>query len=106
MTEYGIVFMTASSREEAEKIARHLVEHKLAACVNILSDIRSFYRWEGKICDDPEALFIAKTTTALFPELSEQVKALHSYDVPEVIFTPIQDGSEQYLKWIGEVTRT
>ncbi len=105
MTEYGIVFMTSASRQEAEKIAGHLVENRLAACVNIVSDIRSLYWWEGKLCDDKEVFFIAKTRADLFNELTEAVKSLHSYKVPEIIFVPIKDGSRDYLEWIGEVTK-
>ena len=105
MTEKGIVFMTASSREEADKIAELLVEKRLAACVQIISDIKSVYWWEGKICRDDEVLFTAKTTWQLFPELAEEVKKLHSYEVPEIVFVPIREGSKNYMDWIEEVTR-
>ena len=105
MTDSGIVFMTASSREEAEKIATTLVEKRLAACVQIISEIKSVYWWEGKICDENEVLFIAKTTARLFPELASEVKALHSYEVPEIVFVTIQDGLQDYMDWIGEVTK-
>ena len=105
MTDYGMVFMTASSRQEAETIGRYLVEQRLAACAQIVSDIRSFYWWEGKFCDEPEVLFLAKTTADLFPKLAEAVTRLHSYDVPEVVFVPIQDATDAYLNWISAVTR-
>jgi periplasmic divalent cation tolerance protein len=105
MAEEGIVFMTAASQDEAERIANHLVENRLAACVNIISSIKSIYWWEGKICDESEVFFIAKTTARLYPELEEAVKMLHSYKVPEVIFIPIQEGSKSYLDWIREVTK-
>jgi len=105
MADYGMVFMTASSRREAETIARHLVEQRLAACAQVVSDIRSFYWWEGEICDNPEVLFMAKTTADLFPELAAAVKRLHSYKVPEVVFVPIQDATHAYLDWIGAVTK-
>ncbi len=105
MSDCGIVFMTAAKREEAETIAKSLVEKRLAACVQIVSDIRSLYWWDGKVCDDPEVLFTAKTTEALFPELSAEVKRLHSYDVPEIVFVPIKDGSPEYMSWIADVTR-
>jgi len=104
MTEYGAVFMTAASVEEAETIAAALVEKKLAACVNIISAVQSVYWWEGKICREKEVFLMAKTKTSLFPHLAAEVKALHSYKVPEIILLPITEGSAAYLQWIGDVT--
>jgi periplasmic divalent cation tolerance protein len=104
MTDYGAVFMTAASAEEAETIAAALVEKKLAACVNIISAVQSVYWWEGKICREPEVFLMAKTKTSLFPQLAAEVKALHSYKVPEIIMLPIAEGSAEYLQWIGDVT--
>ena len=105
MTNSGIVFMTASSHEEAEKIANSLVGKRLAACVQIISEIKSTYWWEGKICNEKEVFFIAKTTAKLFPELAEEVKELHSYEVPEIVFVPIQEGLKEYMDWVSEVTK-
>jgi periplasmic divalent cation tolerance protein len=99
-----VVLITASSEDEAAKIARSLVESKLAGCVNIIKDIRSIYTWEGKVEDESEVLMIAKTQKALFNNLIKKVKELHSYTVPEIIAHPIVDGSEEYLKWLREVT--
>jgi periplasmic divalent cation tolerance protein len=104
MTDYGAVFMTAASVEEAETIAAALVEKKLAACVNIISAVQSIYWWEGKICREKEVFMMAKTKTSLFPRLAAEVKALHSYKVPEIILLPIAEGSAEYLQWIGDVT--
>ncbi|MCX5896608.1 MAG: divalent-cation tolerance protein CutA [Proteobacteria bacterium] len=104
MSDYGVVFMTAASREEAETIAAALVEKKLAACVNIVSAVQSVYWWEGKICREQEVFMMAKTKTRLFPQLASEVKALHSYKVPEIIMLPISDGSADYLQWIENVT--
>jgi len=104
MSEIGVVFMTASSREEAELIARALVEKHLAACVQIVSEIRSLYWWEGRVCDDPEILCIAKTTAACFDDLSAEVKRLHSYTVPEIVFVPVSAASADYRNWIFDVT--
>ncbi|MCX8042873.1 MAG: divalent-cation tolerance protein CutA, partial [Desulfobacterota bacterium] len=81
MNTCGIVFMTAASRDEAEAIARALVERRLAACVQIITEIQSLYWWEGNICNDREILLLAKTTDRLFPKLVEAVKTLHSYQV-------------------------
>ncbi len=100
-----VVYITASKEEEAEKIARILVEEKLAGCVNIIKNIRSIYSWEGKIEDDPEVLMIAKTQKHLFEKLSKKVKELHSYTVPEIIALPIITGSDEYLKWLNDITK-
>jgi periplasmic divalent cation tolerance protein len=105
MSDYSVVLMTVSSHGEAENIAENLVSHKLAACVNILPNIKSFYWWDGKICKDDELLLVAKTKTSLFKELEKAVKKLHSYDVPEIILLPIEDGSNAYLDWINQVIR-
>lgn len=99
-----VVFITASREEEAAKIARALVEDRLAGCVNIIKHIRSIYSWQGKIEDEKEALLIAKTRKNLFKGLVTKVKELHSYAVPEIIAIPIVDGATDYLKWLKEVT--
>ncbi|MFZ6017423.1 MAG: divalent-cation tolerance protein CutA [Nitrospirota bacterium] len=99
-----VVFITTSSEDEAVKIARALVEARLAGCVNIIRNIRSIYSWQGKIEDEPEVLMVVKTQKALFDNLSKKVKELHSYTVPEIIAMPIVEGSEDYLKWLREVT--
>ena len=83
-----IIFITASSSEEAQKIATALVEEKLVACVNIIPQIRSIYWWEGKVCQDDEVMLISKTKQSLFTTLMDRVKALHSYEVPEIISFP------------------
>ena len=105
MSDYSVVFMTASSHEEAENIAENLVSHKLAACVNILPNMKSFYWWDDKVCKDDELLLVAKIKTSLFKDLKKAVKKLHSYDVPEIILFPIEDGSNTYFQWIEKVTR-
>ena len=99
-----IIFITASSSEEAQKIATALVEEKLVACVNIIPQIKSIYWWEGKVCQDDEVMLISKTKQSLFTTLMDRVKALHSYEVPEIIAFPISEGSREYLSWIERVT--
>ncbi|NWF75424.1 MAG: divalent-cation tolerance protein CutA [Nitrospirae bacterium] len=99
-----LIFITASNQDEAVKIAKELIGNKLAGCVNIIKDIRSIYRWEGKIQDDSEVLMIAKTQKHIFDSLVKKVKELHSYTVPEIIAIPIIAGSEDYLKWLKDVT--
>lgn len=102
MTDARVVFTTAGSGSEAEKIARALVERRLAACVNILPQIRSIYRWEEKVEDATEILLIIKTTAARFTAVRDAIKELHSYDVPECIALPIIDGSAEYLQWLTQ----
>ncbi len=100
-----IVLVTCGSEEEAANIANILVEDHLAACVHIVSPIRSIYRWEGKIWDEKEWLLVIKTRRERFREIETRVKSLHSYSVPEVISLPITDGSSCYLDWLLEMTR-
>ena len=105
MSDPIVVLVTCGSEEEALKIANVLVEEHLAACVNLVSPIRSIYRWEGKIWDEKEWLLIIKTQRTKFEDLAKRVKALHSYSVPEIIALPITDGSPAYLNWIEENTK-
>mgnify|MGYP001569025732 CR=1 FL=1 len=105
MTDYIIVFVTASKEEEAVKIANSIVDAKLAGCVNIVKNIRSIYRWQGKTEDENEVLMIIKTKKNLFQNLKKSIKELHSYSVPEIIALPITEGSEDYLKWLDEETQ-
>ena len=99
---YVAVFITAPSREEAEKIAKKLIEEKLAACVNIASEVKSFFWWKEKLEEAEEALLIIKTRLDRFQKLIESVKQVHSYTVPEMIAMPIIAGNESYLEWIDE----
>lgn len=100
-----VVFITAGSQKEAEKIARSLVKKGLAACVNIVAGVKSIFKWKGEIETGNELLLLAKTRESLFPELIDEVKALHSYDVPEIIAIPIVKGNKEYLKWVEEMTK-
>lgn len=104
MTDKIVVFSTAASAEEAEKIARSLVEARLAACVNVIREVRSFYRWQGKTEDAAEWLLVIKSSREHFDALRAAVEKLHSYDVPEVIALPVVDGAQNYLNWMdGEL---
>jgi periplasmic divalent cation tolerance protein len=100
MTDKIVVLTNCGSAEEAAKIARSLVEKKLAACVNVMPAVRSFYRWKGVIEDEQESLLVIKSSRALFNDLRVEIEKLHSYEVPEVIAVPIVDGSEGYLEWL------
>ena len=99
-----VVFMTAANGEEATRLADMLVGAHLAACVQILPEMESVYRWEGKIERQSEVLLLAKTTRAKFDELEREVCALHSYDTPEIIAVPVITGSAPYLDWLKETT--
>ena len=102
MTDKVVILVTAASKKECRKIARHLVESKLAACVNITQPIESIYRWEGKITSDSEYQLFIKSTRELFPEIKAAISHLHSYHTPEIICLPIIEGSRNYLQWIGD----
>ena len=104
MTEYIIVFITASNEEEAARISHALVGERLAACVNIIPSVRSIYRWQGRVEDEQEVLMLAKTKKSLFERLQGRVKELHSYSVPEIIGLPLVEGSKEYLDWLGQET--
>lgn len=102
--EFAVVLVTAKDQEEAGMIASSLVESRLAGCVNIVPQVRSVYAWEGRVCDESEALLIIKTRRENVSEVTVRVKQLHSYTVPEVIALPIVEGSSDYLKWLKDVT--
>lgn len=102
MTDKKIVLSTAGSQEEARKIAHALVEQRLAACVNIVSPVESIYRWQGKVESAQEWMLVIKTTGAAFSRVRDAISELHSYDLPECIVLAVEDGSAEYLKWIGE----
>jgi periplasmic divalent cation tolerance protein len=102
MTDKRIVLSTAGSEDEARKIAHHLVENQIAACVNIVPGIESIYRWQSKVESAHEWLLLIKTTADRFLAVSDAIRELHSYDLPECIAVAIEDGTEAYLQWIGE----
>jgi periplasmic divalent cation tolerance protein len=102
MTDKRIVLTTAGSEEEASRIARHLVEQRVAACVNIVPQITSIYRWQDKVEEAREWLLIVKTTAAAFGQVRAAITELHSYELPECICLTIEDGSTNYLQWIAE----
>ncbi len=104
MSDEIVVYITASSSEEAEEISRKLLEARLIACANIIPGIVSLFRWKGEICRENELLIIAKSRGALFNDIVGLVRRLHSYTVPEVIALPIIHGSEDYLRWVREIT--
>ena len=96
-----VVLMTAPNAEEATRIAEMLVERTLAACVQILPPITSIYVWKGEVQRESEILLVAKSTRAKFDDLEEAVRAIHSYETPEIIALPIVAGSQSYLSWLS-----
>ncbi len=102
MTNQRLMLTTASSQEEARKLATALVERRLAACVNILPKIDSIYRWKGKVEESQEFLLLIKTAETAVARVRDAIQELHSYELPECIVLLIEDGSEAYLKWIDE----
>ena len=101
--DYGVMLTTAPTREEAQSIARLLIEEKLAACVQLLP-IESFYFWQGKTQNEAEVLLLIKTRTALFEHAVARIKDVHSYTVPQIVALPFSAGFQGYFDWIGEVT--
>jgi periplasmic divalent cation tolerance protein len=102
MTNKRLVLTTAASLEESKKIARQLVDRRLAACVNIIPKVESVYRWEGKVEEAEEFLLLVKTTEDARPRVQEAIQQLHSYDLPECIALSIDEGSPAYLKWMDD----
>ena len=107
VTEGGdaiVVLITVASREEADRIARRLVEDRLAACATIVPQVRSFFMWEQKLSQEDEVLLLVKSSRVRFVQLVAAVKRLHSYSVPEIIALPVVMGSADYLRWVAEAT--
>jgi periplasmic divalent cation tolerance protein len=95
------IYVTTKDKAEAREIGRHLVQSRLAACVNIFDHMNSMYIWQDEFQDDQEAVLIAKTTEQRVPELIEAIKSRHSYEVPCIVSLPIQDGNPDFLRWIA-----
>lgn len=101
MTDVRVVLVTCPHADAAAELARALVEEGLAACGNILPGLRSIYRWEGRVVDEPEVLLLLKTTAGRFEALRERVVALHPYQVPEVLSLAVEAGHAPYLAWVA-----
>jgi len=97
-----VIFITSGNQEEAKKLARVLVEEKLAACVNILSGVESLYWWKDKIESSKEWMLVVKTQRKMVNRVVKRVKEIHSYEVPEIIALPIVEGNKDYLQWISD----
>lgn len=97
-----VVLSTAGSEDDAGRIARSLVEREVAACVNVVPGLTSYYRWKGEVARDTEWLMVMKTTEARLEDLRKALLDLHPYDVPEVVALPIEGGHGPYLEWISQ----
>ena len=106
MTDIRLIYCTCPNADVAGALARQLVERQLAACVNILPEIRSIYRWQGEVQDDAECLMMIKTTQAAVKEVQRWLIEQHPYDEPEVIAVPVSEGSPGYLAWVAAETQT
>jgi periplasmic divalent cation tolerance protein len=102
MTDKILVLSTCASTDEAARIARDLVEKRLAACVNLLPGLRSIYHWQGAVEDSGEVLLLIKSRRDLLPDVTRAIASLHSYTVPEVIAVPVVDGASPYLNWMDK----
>ena len=104
-SEFCVLLTTAGSEEEARKLAHALVERKLAACVNIVPQVESIYRWQGKVETANEWILIVKTSREQAKEIEQALRELHSYELPECIWLDVAGGSDAYLRWLGENVR-
>lgn len=98
-------YITAGDEKEAERVATSLVEKNLVACANVISGVKSFFRWEGEVKSEKEFLVVGKTRTSLIEDLVQEVKNVHSYDVPCVITWPIEKGNPDFLRWVDSETK-
>ena len=99
-TDYIIILVTTANKAEAERIVQHLLDDKLIACANIIGSVTSFFRWSGNIERAEECLVLLKSRKDLFARLTDVVKTIHSYEVPEILALPVVDGSRTYLDWL------
>jgi len=104
MTGVSVVFVTVGNAEEGTRIAQTLVDEMLIACANILPQVRSIYRWKGKVCREKNSCSSLKTRSSLFPTLMKRIRELHSYEVPEIVAFPLSDGLPEYLQWVMDNT--
>jgi periplasmic divalent cation tolerance protein len=104
MTDYIQIFTTMDKEEDARRLGRLIVENKLAACAQIVGPVSSIYRWKGKVEEAREWLCIFKSRRNLFQRLEESIRSVHPYEVPEIVSLPIESGSMDYLKWLGDET--
>jgi len=100
-----LMISTTGSEKEARRVARSLVAGRLAACANVIPGVRSFFFWEGKLCQEKEALILIKTMNSKAKKIMDEIKKIHSYDVPEIIFFRVDKGEKNYLKWMEKMVK-
>ena len=105
-SKYIVILSTTSNAEEATRIAEKLVTDRLVACVNIIPGIQSIYWWNNGVQNEQEVLMIMKTEKSRYEDVERAIKSLHSYEVPEIISLPLENGSEGYLKWIENTLKS
>jgi periplasmic divalent cation tolerance protein len=105
-TEVLLILGTAANQEEAARIGERVVKAKLAACANVIPGIQSIYRWKGKVVKSEEVLLILKSTKPRYAALEKMIKAMHTYETPEIIALPVKEGLDQYLRWVRTETRS
>ena len=103
--EFVVIYCTVPNKNEGREIAKTLIKHKLAACVNILDKIESIFAWDGEMMEEKEALMMIKTQKDLFNDVNRVIQKMHSYNVPEVVALPVIEADEIYLKWIAHEVR-
>jgi periplasmic divalent cation tolerance protein len=106
MTDKIVVFSSCASAEEAQRIARKLVEERLAACVTVTAGVRSFYRWKGAVEEAEECMLVIKSSRDLFEKLRTELEKAHTYEVPEVVAVPIVAGAPNYLAWLDKAVNS
>ncbi|MGE0651231.1 MAG: divalent-cation tolerance protein CutA [Alphaproteobacteria bacterium] len=99
-----VLYITTASADDAARIGRALVEERLCACANVIAPVRSFYRWEGRIQDDREAVLIAKTDAGKVEAATVRIKSLHSYELPCIVALPVSGGNADFLEWVARET--
>jgi periplasmic divalent cation tolerance protein len=104
--EVFVILVTVANQDEAERIGKGVVNAKLAACANIIPGIHSIYRWKGKVVKSQEILLIMKSTKARYSALEKTIKAMHTYETPEIIALPVKEGLDRYLGWVRTETRS
>ena len=100
-----LMISTAGSEKEAGKVAKILVEERLAACANVIPGVRSFFYWKGRLCEDKEALILIKTMNNKAEKIIDRIREIHSYEVPEIIFFRVDKGEGNYLKWVEKMVK-
>jgi periplasmic divalent cation tolerance protein len=106
MAEKTLLVLCTCPPDKAAELAQFLVETQLAACVNIVPELRSIYRWEGKVCNEAESLLLIKTERAVYPDLERCLRECHPYEIPEIVAIPIERGLPDYLQWVSSCLKT